>query len=489
MKKYAFLSVVFLVLVMFALPAAGRVWKSKSGSFSLDAEFVSADAEKVTLKDTQGKTRTVQISQLSDADQAFIKSQQKPASGGKAAAGEKTVAAGKTAKTDWPRFHGLRGEGNIFAEEKGLLKAWPEGGPKLLWEVDGLGRGYASVTLSGDLLFTAGSADGRAVVQARKISDGSLVWKTDAGEDWTGHFEHVRSTPTVDADRVYYLAPKGDLACMNVKDGKIVWQRNILKDFEGGLSTWAMAESPLVEGNTLICTPGGKKGMIVGLNKLTGKTAWVSDPAEHNAAYSSLVPLTVGKLNMLLTFSEKEFLAYDADTGKKLFAYPRETNYGVNATDAVYHDGMIFLTSGYGMESEMVKLTVKGKTASVEKVWGTREMDNQHGGVVRVGENIYSACQNHNGGAWVCLDWKTGEKRWADRTIQRGSVAYADGMLFLWGEKNQMGLAVADPKACNVTGNFRVPEGGDGNSWAHPLVSDGKLYLRHADKLFVYQVK
>lgn len=480
MKKYTFLAVAFLAVAVFVLPAAARVWKSKSGTFSVDAELVSVDGEKVTLKNTAGKTVTVQISQLSDADQAFLKAKNKPAAG---------KTAGKAASADWPRFHGLQGEGNMFLDEKGLLKTWPDGGPKLLWEADGLGNGYASVTLSGDLLFTAGDAGGRAIVQARKISDGSLVWKRDGGEDWKGQYEHVRSTPVIDGDRVYYLAPMGDLTCMNIKDGKIIWQRNILKDFEGGLATWAMAESPLIEGKTLYCVPGGKKGMIAGLDKMTGKTTWVSEPASEKVSYSSLVPLTVSGLKMFLTFSEKEFLAYDANSGKRLFSYPRHTAWGVNATDAIYHDGTLFITSGYGMESEMLKLTVKGKTASVEKVWSSRELDNQHGGVVRVGDYIYGACQNHNGGGWVCLNWKTGAKQWADRTIQRGSVAYADGLLFLYGERNQMGLAAADPKACNVTGNFRVPNGGDGNSWAHPVIRGGVMYLRHANKLFAYEVK
>lgn len=457
--------------VIFPLTAEGRIWRSQVGNAEIEAEFVSMNAEEmVTLQYPDGKLREIKLKNFSDADQTYVKG----------------LAAGKA---EWPRFHGKAGEGNLFPNEKGLLRQWPADGPKLLWEVKGLGQGYASVTISGDLLFTAGSFEKRAVVQARKLSDGELVWKQDCGEDWAGHFEYVRSTPALDGDRVYYLAGHGDLTCMNKKDGKKIWTLNILKDFEGEMNTWALAESPLIDGNLLICTPGGKKGMVVALDKMTGKTVWTSDPAAHKAAYASLVPITVNGLRMLLTFSEEEFLGFNADNGKKLFSYPRKTMYGVNATDAIYHDGQIFVSSGYGMESEMLKLTVSGKTASVEKLWSSRELDNQHGGVVRVGNFLYGACQNHNGGAWVCLDWKTGEAVWVDRTIRRGSVGYADGLLFLWSEGSQMGLAEEGLEECKITGNFRVPDGGGGASWAHPVICDGKMYLRHADTLYVYQVK
>jgi outer membrane protein assembly factor BamB len=383
----------------------------------------------------------------------------------------------------WPRFHGPKGDN--LSSDTGLLKEWPKSGPPLLWTAKGLGHGYASVTLANGLIYTAGNIDEKTVVTALDL-DGKLRWQADNGPAWTRDYPGTRGTPTIDGDRVYHESPLGELTCYDAKSGQKIWSVNILKQFDGQNITWALAESVLIDGDRLICCPGGDKASVAALDKKTGKTVWTTPSTGVKTSYASPVLVEDQGLRMILTMNSKAFLAVNADTGELLCTFPHQTSYDVNATSPIYREGHVFLCSGYGTGSVLLKLTVNGKKASVEQVWKNKDLDNHHGGVIFLDGYLYGAAYRGN---WVCLEWKTGKRMYSERGVGKGSLTFADGMLYTLSEQRDLGLVEATPKAHKVISKFKIPSGGEGPSWAHPVVCGGRLYVRHSDQLYAYDVR
>lgn len=390
------------------------------------------------------------------------------------------------AEGSWPRFCGAKL--NNQSTEKGLLTQWPKEGPALLWTAKGFGEGWASVAIANSTIYTAGNVDKQAVVFALDL-DGKPRWKTVVGPGWTGSYAGVHGTPTLDGDRVYYETPMGDVVCLKAASGEKIWGVNILKEFEGENIQWALAESVLIDGERLICSPGGKKGSVVALDKMTGKTVWASAYAGESASYASPTLVECQGLRIVLTMNSKAFIGVNADSGELLFRHPHETKYDVNATMPVYHDGQVFITSGYRAGSEMLAIRVDGKKARVEKVWASQEMDNHHGGVILLDGCLYGASSELNRGKWICLDWKTGKKLYAEKGVGKGSLTYADGMLYTLSEDKQMGIVPAVSTEHKVASQFKLPAGGEGKSWAYPVICGTRLYIRHGDVLFAYDVR
>ncbi len=386
----------------------------------------------------------------------------------------------------WPRFHGPKGD-NISAE-KGLLKEWPKDGPGLLWTAKGIGAGFAGVTLAHGLIYTAGNLDGKTTITALDL-DGKIQWQVPNGPAWTGDPAGSRGTPTIDGDRLYHESPLGEVVCLNAKTGDMVWGLNILKDFEGENITWALAESLLVHGDRVIVCPGGNKASVAALDKNTGKTVWTAKSTGGKAGYATPAQAEHEGLRMILAMNQNALVGVNADGGGLLFRHEHRTQYDVNATTPILRDGQIFITSGYGSGSEMLKLTVDGKKASVERVWESQELDNHHGGVVFLDGCIYGAAHNKHGGGWICLDWKTGKMMYAEKGVGKGSLTCADGMLYTYSENRKVGLVQATPDGHKLTSQFTIPKGGEGPTWAHPVVCGGTLYLRHGDLLFAYDVR
>lgn len=387
----------------------------------------------------------------------------------------------------WPRFHGPKGDN--LSTDTGLLKQWPADGPKLLWTAKGLGHGFASVSLADGLIFTAGNKDGKTVITAMDL-DGKIVWQKTNGKAWTGSYPGARGTPTIDADRLYHESPLGEVVCLSAKSGEKLWELNMLEQFQGKNTMWALAESLLVDGDRVICSPGGEKASIVALEKMTGKPVWTAPSTEVGTSYASPVLAECQGLRMILNMNAKALLAVNADRGDLLFTAPHRTQYDVNATSPIYHDGQVFVCSGYGSGGAMFQLKVDGAKASAKQVWDTKEIDNQHGGVLLLDGYLYgSAHQKNRGRPWICLDWKTGKKMYAEAGVGMGSLTYADGMLYTLSDNRMMGLVAATPKAHTVISKFKIPNGGEGASWAHPVVCGGRLYIRHSDQLFAYDVK
>jgi outer membrane protein assembly factor BamB len=386
----------------------------------------------------------------------------------------------------WPRFHGPKGD-NI-STETGLLRKWPDGGPKLLWSTKGIGAGFGSPSIADGLIFVSGSIDRKTTITAIDL-DGRIQWQTPAGDDWTGGHSGTRGTPTIDGERLYHEAPLGQLVCLNMRTGREIWSVNILKEFDATNIEWALAESVLIDGDRVICCPGGKKASVVALDKRTGKTVWAAKPTGELTNYATPVLVEYQGLRVVLTMSQKALIGVNADSGELLFRHSHETQYDVNATSPVFHDGRIFITSGYGSGSEMVKLNVDGKRASVESVWQSKELDNHHGGVVLLDGCLYGAAHKFNGGRWICLSWADGAKKYAEKGVGKGSLTGAEGMLYCWSENGQVGLVPATPERHNIVSRFSVAPGGDGPTWAHPVVCGGRLYLRHGNVLHAYDIR
>lgn len=408
-------------------------------------------------------------------------------SGDAAAEGELVVSSAPVAPADatasWPRFHGADGQNH--SPDTGLLTAWPKEGPPLAWKRSGLGSGFGNVTLGEGRIYLSGNRGERTTITALDL-DGQLRWRADVGGAWTGDYPGTRGTPTLDGPRLYHESPVGDVVCLNAENGEKLWSVNLLDRFGAANLRWALAESLLVDGEHLIASPGGPKVSLVALDKKTGQTVWTAPSTGDEAGYASPILVELQGLRIVMTLNAKALIGVNADTGELLWSYPHPTEYDINATMPIYHEGQVFISSGYGSGSELLKITVTGTKASVVRVWQSVELDNHHGGVLLVDGYLYGSSFN---GKWLCLDWKTGQKRYAERGVGKGSLTWAEGMLYTFSEKRDVALVRATPDGHQPISRFRLPSGGDDPTWAHPVVCGGRLYLRHGDWLYVYAVR
>ncbi len=394
--------------------------------------------------------------------------------------------SGDEAVGSWPRFHGPRGD-NI-SDETGLLTAWPEEGPPLVWKTEEIGFGYSGVALAGGLIYTSGNIDGRSVITALR-PNGEVAWQADNGPGFVdeGRFPGTRGTPTIDGEVLFDESPVGQVGCFRAADGEQVWSRNILEEFGAPNIKWALSESLLIDGDRLIASPGGPKTAVVALDKQTGETVWQSATAEGDmAGYCSPTLVEYQGLRMIFVMTGRALIGVDADNGSLLFRFPHKTQYDVNVEKPIFRDGMLYVTSGYGTGSVMLKLTVDGKKVQVEEAWRNKRLDNHHGGVLLLGDYIYGTGMR---GKWVCLDWNTGQLKLEARALGKGSLTCAEGLIYLFTEKRRVGLVKPNPNEYEELSRFEIPKGGEGASWAHPVVCGGRLYLRHGDQLFAYDVR
>jgi outer membrane protein assembly factor BamB len=385
--------------------------------------------------------------------------------------------------TDWPQWRGP--DRNGVSRETGLLKEWPKGGPRVAWTAADLGAGYGSISVLGDRVFVQGSRSRQSVVTALNRADGKVVWSKPLGA--AGNNDRgpgPRSTPTTDGDRLYVLTENGDLACLRISDGSIVWQRNVLRDFRASNPNWLMSESPLVDGNLVIVTPGGRGAGIVALEKMTGKTVWQSADLNDEAGYSSAIVADVQGVRTVMTLTAEAGVGVRASDGKLMWRYTRAANNTANAATPVYAEGRVFYTSNYGTGGALLALKPTGGELRASEVYFTRDMQNHHGGVVLLNGYLYG----FNNAILTCLEFATGKVMWRDRSVGKGSLVVADGHLYLFGENNVVGLAEATPAGYKEKGRFTVRDQGL-PSWAHPVVSGGRLYIRNQGTLAAYDIR
>jgi outer membrane protein assembly factor BamB len=411
-----------------------------------------------------------------------------------------TIAfAGSAAAFDWPQWQGP--DRNAISKEHGLLKEWTNGGPPLAWQIKGLGGGDSAPSIAAGRIFGMGNRGEDEVVWALSEKDGKTVWATRLGPAFQQQTPQGKEgpgcTPTVDGELLYVEGLGGDLACLQVKDGKIVWKSSLQNDFGGQIPTWSYRESPLVDGDKIICTPGGQDATLVALDKLTGKTIWKSQvPGSPKAAYASAIAIDFEGRREYVQLTQKALVGVAASDGKFLWRYDRCANsHGINCSTPIYQDGLVFAASAYGTGGGLVKLS-KDDNGGVkaEEVYFSRKMQNHHGGMILFDRCLYGANGGNEGGALVCLDFQTGNVLWDERDdaghrAPKGSVAFADDRLYYRTEKGTMLLIEPNSKEYLERGRFGQPDRSQQPAWAHPVIANGKLYLRDQDLLLCYDVK
>jgi outer membrane protein assembly factor BamB len=401
---------------------------------------------------------------------------------------------------DWPQWQGPARNG--ISKETGLLKEWPTGGPPLAWKIKELGGGDSAPSIAAGRIFGMSNRGSDEVVWALSEKDGKPLWVSRLGaafeqRGWPQSKEGPACTPSVDGGRLYVEGMAGGVSCLQVTDGKILWQRSLQKDFGGPLPTWSFRESPLVDGDKVIVTPGGEEATLVALDKLTSKTIWQSKvPGNPQAAYASVIAIDFEGQRQYVQLTKRALIGVAASDGNFLWKYSRPANaQGINCSTPVYHDGKVFASSAYGAGGGLAKLSKDGSGGiKAEEVYPTRKMQNHHGGFILFDGCLYGANGGNEGGALICLDIQTGTVLWDERDdpkhrAPKGSVAVADDRLYYRTEKGTMLLIEPNKKQYLERGRFEQPDRSRSPAWSHPVIANGKLYVRDQDMLFCYDVK
>jgi outer membrane protein assembly factor BamB len=385
--------------------------------------------------------------------------------------------------TEWPQWRGPNRDG--VSAETGLLSSWPSGGPKVLWTASNLGSGYGSVAVAGGRIYLQGGRNRESVVWCLDANGGKPVWHAPLGEALNqDRGPGPRGTPTVDGDRVYALSENGTLACIRAKDAHLAWNKNILRDFGGRNPNWLLSESPLLDGNKLVFSPGGSGAAIVAVDKMSGRDVWSSKELSDPAGYSSIIAADIDGVRTYMTLTARAGVGVRASDGKLMWRYEQVANRTANCATPIYSRNKVFYTSAYGTGCALLNLKGQNGTVQADEVYFNRDMMNHHGGVVLVNDHLYG----FSNAILTCMEFGTGKVAWKDRSVGKGSLAYADGKLFLLGEGSVAGLAKATPDAYQELGRFNIPDSGL-PSWAHPVVAGGKLYIRNQGMLTCYDVR
>lgn len=387
----------------------------------------------------------------------------------------------------WPQFRGPKRDNK--STEIGLLKQWPQGGPRLLWKAAGFGQGYSSVAVSGGLVITLGDAQGGSFVHAVEEATGTPVWTSPRVGGVGGNYEGTKSTPAVDLEnrRVYALGQFGDLVCLNLQTGEEVWRQSLTSDLGGNYSQWNYAESPLLDGDRVIVTPGGRQGAVAALKGSDGSTIWRSRQFTDGAQYVSAIVSPMGPRKHYIQLTDRTLVGLDAANGNLVWRIPRRGQTAVIPSPVVYNN-IVFVTSGYNVGSHAFQISAAGGRLTTRRLYETKDLINHHGGIVLVDKYVYGHSDRRD---WKCIDITNGREMWQNRGVSKGSVTYADGHLICRSEKGSgtVALVEAAPGGYREKGRFNPPDRSRRNSWAHPVVANGKLFLRDQDVLLCYDLK
>lgn len=399
------------------------------------------------------------------------------------------VAVSAALGDDWPQWRGP--DRNGISKEKGLLKVWPEGGPKQLWAINTPGKGLAAPAIVGETIYLTGTEKKIGALYALSM-DGKIKWRQPYGPEWTGTYPMARTTPTVTEGCVYLYSGAGRAVCLDAKTGKEIWSVDTLRQFKGKNIRWGIAESPLLvpPKGLFICHPGGPDAAVVALDKRTGKTVWTSKGLGEASAYCSPMYVDVGSKRQIITQTEKHVVGLDAADGSVLWKIPQRNRYAVHANTPLSFDGLVFITCGYRYGSQLIKLAPDGKGAT--QVWTEKMVDNHFQGALLLDGRIHSTShQSKARGRLQCLNPKEGKVLYATKDVTKAAIVYAGGRIYAYAEKGGgVFLVKILPDAYQVTGQFRLPKGlGSGPHWAHPVVANGVLYIRHGEAFVAYDVK
>ena len=411
------------------------------------------------------------------------------------------------AAADWPQWRGPDRTG--LSQETGLLKEWPKDGPKQVWKITGLGDGYSTPSVASGRIYLLGTKGNDEYMICLKEDDGKEVWNVKVGQK-AGGLPGPRSTPTIDRGHAYAVSSNGILVCVEIEKGTVKWQKNYQKDFGGQHGSWAYAESPLVDGDWVIGSPGSNSAALVAFQRLTGEVGWKASvegiarkPAVENkggkggkggnrgprpygaAGYSSVVTADLAGVKQYVQFLDGGVIGVGAKDGKLLWHYEEPANITANIATPIIHDESVFAATDYGTGGGLAKIVKTGAEFKAEQVYFNARIKNHHGGLVLVKDHMYGTA----GGSLLCIEFKTGKIVWDDRSVGKGSLTYADGHLYVRGENGKVALAEANPTKYVEKGQFVQPDRSKQMAWPHPVVANGKLYLRDWDALFCYEVK
>lgn len=451
--------------------------KEAGVEFTLDPKTtVTLDGKKAALSDlTEGQRITVTTT--SGKVTRIV---------AKSVAGTATAASTSRtgASTEWHQYGGPNRD-NI-SPETGLLKSWPAAGPELKWTTSSLGEGYSSVALSGGKLLTMGNRGNEEMTICLDAETGKEVWATPTGRAYRENMGNgPRGTPTIDGDKVFVLGANGDLACLALTSGKRLWGGNILDEFGARNITWGISESVLIDGPNLVCTPGGKGAAMVAMDKTNGTVKWRSAvPGDPQTGYSSILPVEFGGTRMYVNFVHTGVIAIDAKTGNLIWGNSSPANGTANCSSPVFEKDSVFAASGYGTGGTLIKMSGSRNKITAQEVYHTKEMKNHHGGMLVLNGFLYGA----DDGVLKCIELKSGDVQWQDRSVGKGAVVYADGQIILRSENGPVAMFKATPGSYEETGRFE-PSRSDKPAWPHPVVANGCLFLRDMDQLHCYKLK
>ncbi|WP_153555483.1 PQQ-binding-like beta-propeller repeat protein [Roseimaritima sediminicola] len=485
-----------------------RYWTTADGKRSgVRLKVIQANATHVRLqREDSGKQVTFALDRLSAADQRYLRTRQTAATAppsappsAAAADADQTPTADASARASsasaehWPQWRGPQRDGKSPAT--GLLQRWPEAGPPLLWSVDGLGQGYSAPAVVEAVLYVLGTRDEGEYLFAMAVDDGRLLWESPLGaKAGGGGYPGPRSTPTVDGDRVFALGSDGTLVSVQRSSGQRLWSANLQQDFGGQRGHWDYAESPLIDGTNLICTPGGPRQTLVALNKNNGRLVWSSavGPALGQASedyvqagYASCVLGSFAGTRHVIAFLHGGVVGANAKDGSPLWHYDAPANGTANCSTPVVQDGSVFAASGYGTGGGRAEIVRRGRQWNVQEKYFVNKMQSHHGGFVLHQGHLYGT----NDSVLLCVDWESGRIRWQDRCVGKGSISYADGHLYVRGEDGEVALVEASPKKYRERGRFMQPERSGGKAWAHPVIAGGRLFLRDGPQMLCYQLR
>jgi len=394
---------------------------------------------------------------------------------------------------EWPQWHGANRDNRCT--ETGLLRVWPPRGPRLIWNCDGLGQGWSSPTIAGGRVYVTGTENGKEFLTCLDLK-GQLKWKVSYGSAFR-RYPGARSTPTFDGGNIYVISGSGEVVCISARQAMIKWKLDGFTIFQGKRHHFGTAESPLVFDGKVFYTPCGHLTTMVALSKQTGQVVWQSPSLNDQTGYVSPVMIRHGERDILLTVTGMSIVALDPNTGAMDWTYPyvleHQTRRSVkpliqNAVSPLYCDGQIYVTSGYNHVGVALQLSEDGTRVSL--LWEDRNLDCHHGGVILHDGYIYGSSWHSNfTGNWVCLDWKTGRVSYDCHWFDKGSILYADSMLYCYEEQGgHIALVRPTPDSFEIISSFQVTMG-TGEHWAHPVICDGCLYVRHGDSLMAYDIK
>ncbi len=389
-------------------------------------------------------------------------------------------------------FAQWRGPGRTGVyNETGLLDKWPENGPKLLWSVENLYKGYSSVSVANNTIYFTGIDNTKDVLIAVDIN-GTIKWQTPYGRAREKGYPDSRSTPTVENDKAYVSSGQGDIACINAITGEIIWTIKAIEEYQGSIGRWGIAESLLIVDDKLIYTTGGYQTNMIALNKNTGETIWTSESIKENPSYSSPLLIEEGNKRLIVSVTPNYIIGVTPDKGEIIWKFDIRSYAGErrkNQTNTpLYHNNGLYITSGYNHKS--VKLNLNENWESVSLAWVDSVLDVHHGGVVLVDGHIYGSNWINNGqGNWCCINWETGEMKYETKWKTKGSIISAEGKLYCYEEKTGfLALVNANPEKFDIISSFKIPLG-TGPHWSHPVIHNGILYIRHMDALMAFDIK